>query len=78
MRLVGFCPVLHKLNIFGGVKLGYYKSMGEPHKGEGRGGGCRQILKFQWGGRGGLNFSLKFSRGKNLGGNYVSSPNRKI
>ena len=42
--VISLCkPVIYKLNILGGGKLEYYKSMGGTTK---RG---EQILKFQWG-----------------------------
>ena len=61
-------PAIYKLKILGRGKFEYYKSMGENTKREGN-----QIFKIQWGkakGRG-HDFLLKFSLGKNLGGNYA-------
>ena len=57
---------IYKLKILGRGKFEFYKSMGEPQKG----GGGDQIFKVG-SKRGDYDFWLKFSGGKNLGGNYV-------
>ena len=68
MSVDSFCkPLIQKLKILGGGKLEYYKSMeGTTKKGEGK------FWNFNGVKQKGVehDFWLKFSGGKNLGGNY--------
>ena len=66
--MVSLCkPVTHTLNILGGENLNIKNQWREPQKG---GGEANFKISVGESKRGEHNFWLKFSGGKNLGGNY--------